>query len=189
MALDWPRLIAEHRDWEDYNFPGTTMIDDLMGVQEEVGELTHHHLKAKQSIRTNEDHIAEGQDAVGDIMIYLLGVMGHVERMSDGPHDVRHVTTDDAELLVLRQGIMMGLMHEACLSKRDERYRISIFIHNLRRYCKSVEWDFDRIVTLTWAKVKQRDWQKDPVKGVSAGAAIDLLREDDIGYEQDLAQG
>lgn len=45
----------------------------LMGLVEEVGELTHAFLKRSQGIRgTLEEHNAAIRDAVGDILIYLL---------------------------------------------------------------------------------------------------------------------
>lgn len=39
---------------------------------EELGELTHSHLKQLQGIRgTPEEHVAKAKDAVGDIIVYL----------------------------------------------------------------------------------------------------------------------
>lgn len=46
--------------------------DPLMGMMEELGELTHAVLKAKQQIRTSENHEEKEKDAIGDLMIYLL---------------------------------------------------------------------------------------------------------------------
>lgn len=49
---------------------------NLLGVQEEVGELSHCFLKMIQGIRGYNDEIkyrAEAKDAVGDIVIYLMG--------------------------------------------------------------------------------------------------------------------
>jgi NTP pyrophosphatase (non-canonical NTP hydrolase) len=44
----------------------------LLGVQEEVGELSHAHLKQEQGIRgTPEELEAKAKDAVGDIVIFL----------------------------------------------------------------------------------------------------------------------
>jgi NTP pyrophosphatase (non-canonical NTP hydrolase) len=46
--------------------------DPLLGLIEEVGELSHAHLKMKQGIRgTKEEHQEAKEDAVGDILIYL----------------------------------------------------------------------------------------------------------------------
>lgn len=46
--------------------------EPLMGLQEELGELAHAHLKATQGIRgTWDEHEAAARDAVGDILLYL----------------------------------------------------------------------------------------------------------------------
>lgn len=66
--------------WSDYNFGESRGIDAakdrLLGVQEEVGELSHAILKLTQGIRMGEDHIGNAKDAVGDIMIYLADFCG-----------------------------------------------------------------------------------------------------------------
>lgn len=179
MELDWPRLIQEHHDWEAHNFPGVALVDDLMGVQEEIGELTHHHLKLKWGIRGNEDHITEGQDAVGDTVIYLLGVMHHIG-MNRGPEMVDATQLTDANRMVLLLGCQLGQVHGACMGMTDgAQYYVNLLANGLRRYSNAMGWDFEDIVTRTWVKVRARDWQKDPVSGVSAGSAIDLLREHD----------
>ena len=56
---------------DNENFPNKKPHQPLLGIQEEVGELSHAHLKMEQGIRTNEDHQAAKIDAVGDIVIYL----------------------------------------------------------------------------------------------------------------------
>lgn len=62
----------EHLAWSRKNFPLTEAHEPLLGVVEEVGELAHAHLKARQKIRNNQDHEEAGKDAVGDILIYLV---------------------------------------------------------------------------------------------------------------------
>lgn len=66
----------EHRLWVDRNFPGQPAHRPLLGVFEEAGELAHIHLKAEQKIRQGllkpDEVKALKEDAVGDIMIYLL---------------------------------------------------------------------------------------------------------------------
>jgi NTP pyrophosphatase (non-canonical NTP hydrolase) len=60
--------------WREINFPGATPQDQFMGVVEEIGELSHADLKAKQNIRGSaEYHEAKAQDAVADTIIYLMG--------------------------------------------------------------------------------------------------------------------
>lgn len=63
----------EHRNWVDRNFGMNRDQDDpLLGLIEELGELSHSHLKLKQGIRVEEDHETKGKDAVGDIFLYLM---------------------------------------------------------------------------------------------------------------------
>lgn len=66
------RLQEEVTEWASRNFPNKQPHQPLLGIQEEVGELSHAHLKLEQGIRgTKEEHIAAKKDAVGDIVIYL----------------------------------------------------------------------------------------------------------------------
>jgi hypothetical protein len=55
--------------WQQHNFPGRADWEPLIGVQEEVGELSHAFLKRHQGIRSvTLDDVA---DAIGDIIVYL----------------------------------------------------------------------------------------------------------------------
>lgn len=67
------KIQEEHAIWEKANFKKRESWQPLMGAIEELGELAHAHLKHSQKIRVNEDHIEHAKDAVGDIVIYLIG--------------------------------------------------------------------------------------------------------------------
>ena len=72
--MDLETLQQEQNEWQNRNFPNTTKHQCLLGVTEEVGELSHAHLKCEQGIRgTSDEHIAEAIDAIGDIVIFLAG--------------------------------------------------------------------------------------------------------------------
>ena len=71
QLLTFKQLQDEVRPWTMHNFGERPSWQPLLGIQEEVGELSHAHLKAEQGIRTNEDHEADGKDAVGDILVFL----------------------------------------------------------------------------------------------------------------------
>lgn len=59
--------------WQARNFGHPRGGDLLLGVMEELGELTHAQLKGMQNIRhTPGEIIAQKVDAVGDLMIYLM---------------------------------------------------------------------------------------------------------------------
>ena len=64
-------LQAEATIWKAKNFPNAMAYQPLLGVVEEVGELTHTHLKMEQGIRLDEQLLEKKIDAVGDIVIYL----------------------------------------------------------------------------------------------------------------------
>lgn len=72
--VDLTELQYQIHEWRKRNFPGANSIQQLLGVTEEVGELSHAHLKAMQGIRgTPQQHQEAAMDAVGDILIYLMG--------------------------------------------------------------------------------------------------------------------
>jgi len=59
--------------WGRYNFPNAQPYQPLLGAVEELGELAHAHLKQEQGIRgTPEEWKAKKEDAIGDVIIYLL---------------------------------------------------------------------------------------------------------------------
>lgn len=67
---------TEQVEWLKHNFPEFNCQKAywaLLGVVEEVGELSHSQLKSEQGIRGTQEELAEkGKDAVGDIIIFLL---------------------------------------------------------------------------------------------------------------------
>lgn len=63
----------EHKRWLQHNFPNQRPHDALLGLAEEVGELSHAHLKFEQGIRgiDETEYRKQAGDAIGDIVIYL----------------------------------------------------------------------------------------------------------------------
>lgn len=71
------RLQEEVYVWSHHNFPKAEPGDPLLGMIEELGELAHAFLKAKQGIRgTPEKHHADMEDAIGDLLIYMADFCG-----------------------------------------------------------------------------------------------------------------
>lgn len=64
-------LQGEVQVWVKKNFGDEPAHRALLGAFEELGELSHAHLKMEQGIRTTEDHVAAAKDAIGDTIIYL----------------------------------------------------------------------------------------------------------------------
>jgi NTP pyrophosphatase (non-canonical NTP hydrolase) len=66
-------LQHEHAVWLRRNFPDQQSYQPILGIVEELGELSHAHLKMEQGIRGDHESLfAEKVDAVGDIFIYLM---------------------------------------------------------------------------------------------------------------------
>lgn len=66
------KLQQQQRAWVRHNFPSRHDYYSLLGVVEELGELSHAHLKMRQGIRgTKAEHEAAAKDAVGDLVIFL----------------------------------------------------------------------------------------------------------------------
>ena len=72
--MDIRKLQSDHKEWQDNNFPGHKPHHSLLGAVEELGELARAQLKMELGIRgSKEKHLEEAQDAVGDIVIFLMG--------------------------------------------------------------------------------------------------------------------
>lgn len=70
--LSFAKLQQEVGEWSRKNFPNNTPENPFLGLVEELGELAHALLKAKQGIRgTQEQHEAAAKDAVGDLLVYM----------------------------------------------------------------------------------------------------------------------
>lgn len=65
----------EHATWLEHNFPDQQPVHPLLGIVEEVGELSHAFLKAQQGIRSGlqpRQVYTMEKDALGDIFIYMI---------------------------------------------------------------------------------------------------------------------
>lgn len=149
--------------WVAHNFPDNHYPppeESLIGCIEEVGELAHSQLKEVQAIRgTKEEHIANGKDAIGDLIVYLLGVMSH-----KGIPNMRPVLSPSNDLsnAIRRLAGAVGR-----LSEHPSRERISLVVWYAEDYCRLRGWDFTAIVNDTWREVRQRDWKKYPHDGLT----------------------
>lgn len=70
-------------EWSTRNFgevPNSQIqlrISSFLGMVEEIGELAHALLKMAQGIRgTKEEHLAEIEDSIADLMVFLLDFCG-----------------------------------------------------------------------------------------------------------------
>jgi NTP pyrophosphatase (non-canonical NTP hydrolase) len=68
------KVQTELRPWQEHNFPSRPAWQPVMGLAEEVGELSHAFLKREQRCRLNENHDDAIWDALGDILVYACDV-------------------------------------------------------------------------------------------------------------------
>lgn len=165
MRLDWDKLVKERDEWVARNFPeqrlDTPVDESLIGVIEEVGELAHAHLKAAQGIRgSEEEHIKNAKDAIGDITIYLLGVISFMGGgfENEGIRPVNFGSTPTWSLKYLADNV-------GKLALSPDLHQCYNIVRCLISYCEFAGWDYEGIVTTTWERVKQRDWQANPKDG------------------------
>jgi NTP pyrophosphatase (non-canonical NTP hydrolase) len=62
--------------WQADNFPGCEEWELALGVCEEAGELAQCILKLHRRMRQEEFDEARLKDAVGDVVVYLMGICG-----------------------------------------------------------------------------------------------------------------
>lgn len=73
--MNLEQMQIDHEKWALKNFGRAfTAHTQFLGMVEELGELAHAVLKGRQGIRgTPEEHEAAAKDAVGDLLIFLMG--------------------------------------------------------------------------------------------------------------------
>lgn len=161
----WQKLVNERNKWVAHNFPDTPSPDgSILGMIEELGELAHSHLKEEQAIRGRaRQHQIKARDAIGDLTIYMLGVMSFTDKVpSKRPVKILEGT---------ERGILKQLSHEVGLiSINASIYGCERVVYLLEKYCEMRYWDYGAIVFQTWAKVRERDWIKYPDTGLPSQA-------------------
>jgi hypothetical protein len=162
--IDWSQLLEERNVWVAKNFPNPSMPspgESLLGMNEELGELAHAHLKEAQNIRgTPEEHQAEARDAIGDYTIYALGVM-NAWGITPATINVKQVRADET---LLRLSHATGRISKAYVENSGTGGDwLKWCIHYVGEYARLRGWNYDDLVNETWAHVMKRDWLKDPI--------------------------
>lgn len=172
--LDWATLVKERDEWDARNFPPyrgeIPGNDSILGCIEELGELTHAYLKRKQGIRgTVAEHDEAAKDAIGDITVYLLGVIsvhvpvGQLTLVRTG----HHPQSQDATLFLL--SLEVGYLGGCAAGSISTSWYMAVnnILKYLEMYCDWEGWSFDVIVQGTWDHVKLRDWNAHRADGAA----------------------
>ena len=160
---------AELKVWTIYNFGQQESIMPIMGMIEELGELTHAHLKELQGIRKS-DFLADKKDAIADITIYLLNYFNCVDKDVSLIENVINFENEgyNNDEIILNISHKLGVLSENQMYNKskvvDTRY-LSYILFSLKEYAENIELDLLTIVNETWETVKLRDWKKYPLNG------------------------
>lgn len=165
----------EHREWSLKNFGEHPTWHPLLGIQEEIGELAHAYLKREQGIRgTREEHDAAIKDAVGDVMIYLMGYCScwdSVLWLPAPPPRGRAKSyggdQDVDNLFYLGWSLGEICQNEITVGPPTEQ-QLRDFVDILLDFCETQDIDLLTVVNETWDRVSKRDWTKNKVDGGAA---------------------
>jgi hypothetical protein len=135
---------------------------------EEAGELAHCHLKERQNIRgTPEQHQAGAKDALGDLSVYLLGVLRYTGKRPHGlPESLTSTKPTDRALSRLAHSVGLLGLWDLGRDTFDPQGAINRIVSCCDAYCDARGWDYEAIVWETWNGVKKRDWIKYPDTGL-----------------------
>lgn len=172
----------EQHAWSLKNFGPHGMQDPADGIVEEVGELHHAVLKARQGIRgTPEELEKKEKDALADIVIYVLDLISVAGYKADQDklgkqvnmllNNLNAVTgfkpsplNIEVALTYLRTQMVN---HASMVAVRvfDERpgpvfSACESLVATLILYAQLKGWDLLQILNETWEQVSQRDWTK-----------------------------
>lgn len=169
----------EGRPWVKKNFGNRPAYWPLMGLIEEVGELSHSQLKMEQGIRgTREEHLEAIKDAVADIAIFYsdyasaMGwemdeVIGFADFSLLQEKESKGCWIKEPHRLVLRMGKWIGKIaaaHEENDGQAGIHASRTLFAY-MAELCCLYGWNMQDIVEKVWAKVMKRDWTKDARHG------------------------
>lgn len=161
---EWLSLAPQVAEWTRKNFPEAGLPDYILGVIEELGELTHSHLKSRHGIRGSQEELAlAGQDAVGDLSIFLLSLI-HARTRASSLRVEAAVECEAEEALLHLSGAVGRLaelaVREGGAGRKEFEHAISELLSWLLAYCHAQGWAHSELVIQTWEQVSQRDWNK-----------------------------
>jgi NTP pyrophosphatase (non-canonical NTP hydrolase) len=154
-------------EWAAHNFD--VFAPDL-GFGEEVGEITHGVLKAKQGIRGFNDPAklaAHLQDGIADAVIYLAHWC-HLNRVHiQAPTKFAEYPQGKFPLGKLFQCAGKLIDADSFTGKSHEELAFAS-LQELTNFAAHLGWNLMRDCVLpTWEKVRLRDWRRFPKNGLT----------------------
>ncbi|MDD2998328.1 MAG: hypothetical protein PHV05_04645, partial [Candidatus Riflebacteria bacterium] len=176
--LTLKNLQEQHKEWQEKNFGASPSWHALLGIQEEVGELSYAHLECEHKIPT-----IEKIDAVGDVIIYLtaycnlegIDLQQTVGELTREEQRKEYTSTPSWRLLLAVQKQVGKLSHAHLKSlqgiRTNENHQtaktdaIGDIIIYLSFYCALEGINLQQAIEQTWAEVSQRNWKTNQVNG------------------------
>ena len=155
---------SELKVWTEYNFGNPTPEVAILGMIEELGELSHAILKEKQGIRQS-DFLADKKDAIADLTIYTLNYLNANDFKYYGNQLSKSYLTECEILQDISVQIGMLDNEVSGIEMFTNSGNIEYLISLLKGLCNMFEIDFLTTVNEVWEQVKLRDWKKYPKDG------------------------
>lgn len=170
------QMKIEQKPWVLHNFGERESWQPLLGIMEELGELTEAY-----NFETDENERNEKiKDAIADITIYITdycNVMNFdITQLYMTGTTGRAFTTTSGWNKILNLMIQVGRISHAHL-KHAQKIRVSEnHIENAKKFvgealfvieelCMNIGYSYYNVVSKTWNDVKTRDWKKFPKNG------------------------
>lgn len=192
MTFTLKQLQEEQKPWVLHNFGEGQPYQPLLGLVEEIGELSGAVDQMEGCINDTDwsDASEETKDAIADIVVYMcdyasrIGVdMGDIESDLRAPrtHNVSPSSLEDGQgwedihvtILMMLQCIGSISHHhlksEQGIRGTKEEHRadivstLKLLLHEITTLSNMLEIDFLDTVAQVWAEVKKRDWKKNSV--------------------------
>jgi len=163
ITLD--QLQKEVGEWSRRNFPNNKPHHPLLGIIEEIGELRS----------AKKDNIGDAEDAIGDTFIYAADYcernelsLSEVFSLTDVDHPFENGAADTYIISVGRLCHFQlkgeqGIRHSKETIESNKLTFLASILSVLLCVAQANNIDWQQSIHNTWNKVKQRDWQTNPM--------------------------
>ena len=159
----------EVNTWAQHNFPTTTAEQCLLGIFEEIGELSHAILKESQGIRKENFHSAK-KDALADITVFLLDYMNRDKMYFNINYLDNYISQTTSNMLNNISSLSNStriIVDDRIIYPYFIPFRCSEFVNKIVEICEELNINFMENLEETWNEVKKRDWIKYPFNGLT----------------------
>jgi hypothetical protein len=163
-------LVKQVGEWSAYNFAERRRPE--LGIVEEIGEAAHCILKRLQGIRgfdNSEIFQKTFEDSLADAVIYLADwchMHNTYFQFADLPEMPAEGANEDRIIAHLMQtcSVLFGTAIDTEEMNPVNRMAAQRLLNALNYWAIMYDVNLPLVVSLTWLKVKQRDWKKRPDK-------------------------